>query len=118
MNKPVPVAKTINEFYHSISYLLAHCFGSSHDNNITVAQSSPYDADISTLVQNGLVDLYKSNNETALILPGNQQDGIECWNNLAGLECSNSIISFNMERFWHSENFGNDLIKPIKLRKD
>ena len=78
MNKPVPVAKTINEFYHSISYLLAHCFGSSHDNNMTVAQSSPYDADISTLVQNGLVDLYKSNNETTLILPGNQQDGIEC----------------------------------------
>ena len=45
---------------------------------MTVAQSSPYDTDISTLVQNGLVDLYKSNNETALILPGNQQDGIEC----------------------------------------
>jgi len=59
---------------------------------------------------NGLVDSYKSNNETALILPGNQQDGIECWKNLAGLECSNSRNSFNMERYWH---FADDIITKV-----
>ena len=74
---------------------------------MTEPQSSPYDVDIPALVQKGLFDSYKSNNETALILPGNQQDGIECWKNLAGLECSNSRNSFNMERYWH---FADDII--------
>ena len=49
----------------------------------------------------GLLETYKANNDDPLIAPGNGQDGIDCWNNLAGIECSNSRNNINIKRYWH-----------------
>ena len=100
--------KIRNNFAAIWFHEFAHVMGFGHNSNMTYAQAAPYNADISTLVQNGLVDSYKANSDSTLIPPGNQQDGINCWNNLAGLDCD---VSRNLLRKYKVWSHYDDIIK-------
>ena len=74
---------------------------------MTYPQTSPYDADISKIVQTTIVDAYKSDNTQPLFPPGDGQEGVECKNNLAGIECN---AGRNMLKKLHYWNLSDDII--------
>ena len=65
---------------------------------MTYAQEAPYDSDIPGKVQTAMVNAYKEDNTDPLFPPGDGQEGIDCNNELAGLNCPASRSFYTPQR--------------------
>ena len=78
----------------------AHCFGFSHSSNMTHPQAAPYDSNIPVKVQDAMTDAWKQDNTDPLFPPGDGQEGIDCSDALAGLNCPSSRSLYTPLRKW------------------
>ena len=78
----------------------AHCFGFSHSSNMTYPQAAPYDSNIPVKVQDAMTDAWKQDNTDPLFPPGDGQEGIDCSDALAGLNCPSSRSLYTPLRKW------------------
>ena len=86
-----------NIWFHEFS----HCLGFSHSSNMTFPQAAaPYDSNIPVKVQDTMTDAWKQDNSDPLFPPGDGQEGIDCSNALAGLNCPSSRSLYTPLRKW------------------
>ena len=85
-----------NIWFHEFS----HCLGFSHSSNMTHPQATPYDSNIPVKVQDAMTDAWKQDNTDPLFPPGDGQEGIDCSDALAGLNCPSSRSLYTPLRKW------------------
>ena len=85
-----------NIWFHEFS----HCLGFSHSSNMTYPQAAPYDSNIAVKVQDAMTDAWKQDNTDPLFPPGDGQEGIDCSDALAGLNCPSSRSLYTPLRKW------------------
>ena len=85
-----------NIWFHEFS----HCLGFSHSSNMTHPQAGPYDSNIPVKVQDAMTDAWKQDNTDPLFPPGDGQEGIDCSDALAGLNCPSSRSLYTPLRKW------------------